>query len=683
VKTLNGSWYLHFVPEGPHVVQFIRGPMRIEVARPRLRISGDVYVGKPGAAESELLRPFIQSSELFGRNWYPQLPLAQYSWYFRSVGVEYSNGKLVFKFERRLWSPTTREFVSTDTGWMEFECRGTMTEHPELPAPALTINGKAQVGGTMYRVVATKTSPLYRGCKVEVDVMTNRQWPVTASSCAGAELTFASIYKKAGWDCPATVSQTEIAEDSELTTAELHTALATLRSPTPASGWRLWLLVGSAQGSTFGIMFDDQEPHREGVVGFYDPTLPDDDLIEVSARGQKLGDVPLAFMRTLVHEAGHAFNLFHPKHDVHTVPVGSTIMNQTGDVMGFSTTEHPYPCNALFTFDDHNRTSLIHSPDPQVAPGGKPFGWGHGDLFGGIAEPVDAAGLMTGIVETDAFKLEMKVPDTVFRGEFVTATFTLTNVSTHVQRVTTALNLSQGDLRLKVTPPGGLPKDVRDVIVACGDRTLEDLGPGESREAISQIFYTTAGRTFRQTGRYYLSAELDTGSNQTVRSAAVEIVVRAPLTDDERAISQLTMDEAVGRSLALGDFVLDNEARRKLETLAEGYASTATGAAASLVLANALARPLRDLRSKKVMRKAESEYARTLVSSTIDAHGGDRAACLAVAVAPPTEANAAVLKLADEHLKRGPKGRKGKKRTAQVTSGAVRKLAGLRRHLAR
>lgn len=83
------------------------------------------------------------------------------------------------------------------------------------------------------------------------------------------------------------------------------------------------------------------------------------------------------------------------------------------------------------------------------------------------------------------------------------------------------------------------------------------------------------------------------------------------------------------------------------------------------------------------MRKAESEYARTLVSSTIDAHGGDRAACLAVAVAPPTEANAAVLKLADEHLKRGPKGRKGKKRTAQVTSGAVRKLAGLRRHLAR
>ena len=54
VKTLNGSWYLHFVPDGPHVVQLIRGPMRIEVARPRLRISGDVYVGKRGAADQQL-----------------------------------------------------------------------------------------------------------------------------------------------------------------------------------------------------------------------------------------------------------------------------------------------------------------------------------------------------------------------------------------------------------------------------------------------------------------------------------------------------------------------------------------------------------------------------------------------------------------------------------------------------
>src|SRR3712207_3813492 len=30
VNALNGSWYLHLVPQGPHLLQQIRGPMRIE-----------------------------------------------------------------------------------------------------------------------------------------------------------------------------------------------------------------------------------------------------------------------------------------------------------------------------------------------------------------------------------------------------------------------------------------------------------------------------------------------------------------------------------------------------------------------------------------------------------------------------------------------------------------------------
>ncbi|MFI5076623.1 MAG: hypothetical protein ACHQRO_04730 [Vicinamibacteria bacterium] len=683
-RLLNGSWYLHFVPEGPHTAQAIRGPMRIEVAPPRVRISGDVYVARAGTGATEVLHPFVESAALFGRKWYPQLPMKQYAWHFRSVGVEYIGGVLTFKFERRVWSQMTQEFVATDTGWMKFECRGEITNHASLPEPALTIKGKAQVGAVNYQVVATKTSTLYRGCKVEVDVMTNRAWPLTASTCAGAEMTFSTIYATAGWDCPATISDTDIPEDAQLTTAELHTALATHRSPMSTTGWRLWMLIGSAQGTTFGVMFDDQAPHREGVVGFYDPTLPNDPLIEVSARGQKLGDVPAAFMRTLVHEAGHAFNLFHPKHDVHTVPIGPTIMNQTGDVMGFATAEQPYPCNAVFRFDDHSRTSLIHSPDPQVAPGGKPFGWGHGGLFGGIAEPTDAAGLMEDTADSTVLTLELKVPETVFRGEFVTATFVLKNVGDEPVLVTRALNLSQGDLRLRVTPPAGLPQDVRDVIVACGDRSFDRLAPGEIRESVAQIFYTTAGRTFRQTGRYYVSAELDTGTNRIVRSAPAELVVRAPANEAEQEISRLMLDDAVARSLALGDFVLDTDARAKLEALADRHADTASGAAAALVLANALGKPLRDVRSRKIVRKAEVDNARKRVASTMKAHGETRTVCLAVAVAAPTDADAAVLSLAEDALGKATKGRAQKGAAKTAGKDAPRgTLSGLRHHMAR
>jgi hypothetical protein len=188
-------------------------------------------------------------------------------------------------------------------------------------------------------------------------------------------------------------------------------------------------------------------------------------------------------------------------------------------VIGFASTANPYPCNVTFAFDDHNRTSLIHSPDPQVAPGRKPFGWGHGDLWSGVSEPTDAAGLIRSQRRATGLRLDVSLPDTIFRGEFVAARFTCTNTGTVAKRVTTALNLSQGDLRLRVTPPGGVPADVRDVVVACGDRTYVNLAPGDKTESVAQVFYTTVGRTFRQTGRYYVSAELDTGDSGTCRAS--------------------------------------------------------------------------------------------------------------------------------------------------------------------
>jgi hypothetical protein len=86
-------------------------------------------------------------------------------------------------------------------------------------------------------------------------------------------------------------------------------------------------------------------------------------------------------------------------------------MNQTGDVVGFATTANPYPCNATMAFNDHNRTSLIHSSDPQVKPGWKEFGWGHSATFTGIAEPVDAEGLRAGAREGAGLRVELRLPE--------------------------------------------------------------------------------------------------------------------------------------------------------------------------------------------------------------------------------------------------------------------------------
>jgi hypothetical protein len=665
VNDLDGSWFLQLTPRGPHTHVEVRGPMRIEVAPPKLRISGDIYVRKPLADGTpiEILRPITERPLLFGNNWYPHLPIVDYSWYFRSVGATFEAGTLVFKFERHMWNRTTQEFIGQensgkDNGFMEFDCATAESlSHPLLPQPTLQIKGTTQVGGETYDAVVTKTSPHYRGCAVEVDVMTNRDFPLVASTVVGTSISFASIYRTAGMDCLVTVDHRDIPEDVDLSTIELQTALSTHRRPVSTTEeWRLWLLVGSAQGDLFGLMFDDSDPYREGTCGFFDPRLPDDPHVAASARNKKLGEVPEAFLRTLVHEAGHAFNLFHPKHDVHTVPIGSTIMNQTGDVMGFATSTKPYPGNITFAFDDHNRTSLIHSPDPQVAPGWKRFGWGHGSLSSGISEPVDAMGFLQGGTVASDLALHMALPDVIFRGQFVTAEFTVTNTGNRPRTITSAVNLSEGDLRLLLKPPHEELHDVRDVIIACGDRSMTTLGPGASLHGVAQVFYTNVGFTFRQTGRYQISAELDPGdgSGATVRSASYAIVVRAPVTPEEEDIARLSLTPGVGRAFAFGDYGLDEGARLNLETLAQQYAASDNGVAANLTLANSYSRDLRDLKTGRTAREADNASASKHFERGAAEKAGDPSglARAAAAIAAPTESSAPVLDMADAWLER-------------------------------
>lgn len=663
LATLNGSWLLNLVPTGLHLPMPIRGPMRIETRSPRLRISGDVYV-KPirlVLAQPTIATAFIPGSLVIRKNWYPAFPQNEYRWYFRSLGVNYSSGKLIFRFERHLWSNASQSFTSTDNGWMELGCRTSLIQPIAAPQPTIEMKGTAMVGGTKYNVTATKTSPYYRGCLVEVDVMTNRKWPTSATSCGGGQtFTFTGVYRAAGLDFRAVVNELNVPEDPLLTISELHTLLATHRSLSAGgNNWHLWLLVGSRMDGTLGIMFDTgNPPHREGAVGFYDPTLPNSSIIHAPARGKKLGEVPLAFLRTLVHEAGHAFNLFHPKHDVHSVPVSTTIMNQTGDVMGFATSSNPYPCNATMGFNNHNSTSLIHSPDPQVKPSWKEFGWGHGSAWSGVAEPVDAIGLDEGVEDVSDLRLKADLPAEACLGEFVAATVTVTNTGSAPHDVTTELNLAEGDLRMKVTKPNGDTLDARDVVVVCGIRRMATLAPNESISGAVQLFYTPQGLTFDQPGRYEVRAELTVGDPEgsVLRSEPVVVTIRPAVTDAERECQRLTMDKGVGLSLALGDFGTDAAARKKLAAVMDKFGDTDTGAACAMVVANSLARELRDVRAARVVRRADEAEANRALDIAFKGRDAATASRLCAAVVSPRETAAPLVDMVQNRIRKARKG---------------------------
>jgi hypothetical protein len=327
-------------------------------------------------------------------------------------------------------------------------------------------------------------------------------------------------------------------------------------------------------------------------------------------------------------------------------------MNQTGDVIGFSSAANPYPCSATLGFDDHNLTSLIHSPDPQVKPGWKQFGWGHTATFPGVGDPSDESGLRAAEADLSGLRLELKLPEQVQRGEFVVATVRLVNTGDQPRTVNAALNLAEGDLWISLVNPAGERVDVRDVVHACGPPRTVELGPEEDHTGQIELLYTSSGVTFDQPGRYTLHAEFDAGEvpGQLLRSEPAEVVVRPATSEPELELERLTTDDDVGLAFALGDYGAAPDARAKLETVMDRFPESDTGAACALVIANSSARAHRDVREARVARKADDGLAKRALDVALQDRDAESVARLAAAVASPVEPEAPVIELVRERI---------------------------------
>ncbi|OYR47685.1 hypothetical protein DJ74_12485 [Halorubrum sp. Ea8] len=612
----------------------------------RLRISGDVYVEAATCADGRASNMRPENPLTIGDNWYPQFDDSKYSWYFRSTGATYREGRVQCDVKQHVWEPEAGDFGDKSSeGSINFECSAEPVTRSWLPQPTLRLTGTATMAGTGFDLQAFKTAPYYRGCLLEVDVMEDREWVGSVDRDRGKPLSFTSVYSNSGIQFDIIVDETGISEERDLTLTEIRQLLDSHQSTVPeeSNKWRLWLLVGSElkRYSTLGIMFDDKEPYREGVSLFFDPELPDTPNISESARGTKLGETPLAFLRTAVHEIGHGFNLYHPKADEHGVPVGKTIMNQTSDIMRAASASNPFPSVATFAFHDHNKTSLIHSPDPQVKPRWKRFGYGHGEVGSGPATPSDLT-YDRDTPKDRELKLNLSLPSTVCPGELAIADVSVENPTEESKQVTSALNITEDYLDLYVRDPDGTQTNPRNVVIFCTDRQTTNLAPGERLTGRVQLLFTNQGFTFDRPGPYKLWAELDLG-DRSLKSEPTDVLVHSPLSEDSLDLSTFGLDEDVGRSIAVGDIGTETGGEDKLRSLAEDFTDTDLGTAAAIILSNAYSRDVRDIRGGRVTRDSDRDTMNYFLELSAQDRSAFETMRVATAVTPPGEKDAPIL----------------------------------------
>lgn len=188
---------------------------------------------------------------------------------------------------------------------------------------------------------------------------------------------------------------------------------------------------------------------------------------------------------------------------------------------------------------------------------------------------------------TEQISVELgNVPDTLDRGEFVIPTLRIRNDGGNPITVSSRLNLFEGDVLVWCTEPSGERIQLRGVLMIDSFPRETEIAPGQQLESGLFLSYTSAGFTFDTPGSYQLHVEYDPSSGQgMIASTPVQIQIVEPTTDKIRKLAELTMDDEVGRAIALSSLdTISSTAGDQLEALVTQAPETTEGMVAQLVL---------------------------------------------------------------------------------------------------
>jgi hypothetical protein len=354
----------YFIALGDTVMRYW-GTLRVESRDGQVFASGDLYA-------FDLVQTVGQVSP--PAPGIPIFPIADYTYYLRVTQIEPADPGFALTFEALRYFPKDVTMINGDAlpHWV-LEGAFTASMMPAkpptgFPQPDKFFLGDVAVGDHVPpQLQMGWVAPLLRRAVIEVDCVPNTHAPLDN----GAGVTWQKVFNSFNWDITAIDSNHDITKSSSepWTTNDADSAMRQNRGNNDLDAeWRYYVLIASlihAPGEADGFMYHQR---REAMFVAAQSTFPDQPQFG-TLRGQCL-DTTIAFLRTVMHEMGHAMGLGHNDTGFH-------FMRPTPSIAQDSTADNPFPGNIDWSFHPDDAHRLRHWPDIAVRPGGAPVGAGN------------------------------------------------------------------------------------------------------------------------------------------------------------------------------------------------------------------------------------------------------------------------------------------------------------------
>jgi hypothetical protein len=341
------------------------GTLRVDTSHARPAASGDLYQ-RDFDIDAGLLAALPDAAAgipIFARD--------RYRYYLRVVEVAATAAGFSLAFEAlRFSAEALPVFDGSTTKWPAegiFVARmSAATAPPGYPRPERYFEGEVvdAAGTPVGRLSMGWVSRYLRKAILEIDRVAASEAPLDN----GDGVDWRSIFDAVGWDLTVRQSQSDVDEPADGTWSRVELAaglgLRDVDLQALDAQWRYHLLAVrqlDVPNTDTGVMYDEVgEVQREGLAvasHWTIPTTPEWGLVQ----GRRFGTTA-AYLRTAVHELGHAMGLDHNDRGAHFMRETTAIARESGPI--------PFPKSIAWTFSPLDEHRLRHWPDPVVRPGG-------------------------------------------------------------------------------------------------------------------------------------------------------------------------------------------------------------------------------------------------------------------------------------------------------------------------